>query len=199
MAAHEDDPRRPLQYSVLELMTFVMLVTLVQGTATLILEGAGGGRGAIAVRTVPVQLALIFPSVLVALLGSVWGSWATDRMGLSSSSLARAGMMALGALWIAALPLTAGALIAIPFVSDSRALWVTVFLLSVGVVVGANSLPTHYMLKRRREEKLREVEERLGPLPASPPPAPPQAPPPVARGEPGKPSPPPPPRRPPAR
>jgi hypothetical protein len=198
-------------------MTFVMLTTVVQGAATLILEGAGAGRGAIQVRTVPVQLALIFPSVLVALLGSVWGSWATDRMGLRSS-LARAGLMALGALWIAALPLTAGALIAIPFVSESRALWAGVFLLSVALVVGANSLPTHFMLKRRREEKLREVEERLGPLPSSPPPsppappAPPQAPPTGAvRGGPDRPPPggqspsggeappPPPPRRPPAR
>jgi len=184
-----DDGRRPFRFSLLELIVFLLLVTAVQGAITLLIEWGGsakadeiarelgrmyGGPGPVGsvTRSPVVQAPLFLVSITVALLGSAWGSWTAGRLKVTSSA-PRAGLMALGALWVAMLPVAATSLLTLPFVIQDNALGaVVVLLFSWAVVVGANTLPVHLYRTMRRDERERREDERLGPLPPAAPAAP---------------------------
>ena len=193
-APDPDDGRRPIRFSLLELIVFLLLVTALQGGITVLLEwrSAGSGdeigraisgfvgwssKGSIA-RSPAVQLPLFIVSITVALLGSAWGVWTANRLKVTTSA-PRAGLMALGALWVAMLPVAVTSLLTLPFVLEGHGIvTVAVLLFSWAVVVGANTFSVHLYHKMRRDELARREDERLGPLPpkAAPVPAPASAP-----------------------
>ena len=176
--AQSDDGRRPIRYSLLELIVFICMIVMVQGTITKVLDWCaadmpGGGplgelikpRGGSLARTAWVQIPILFVSTVVALLGSAWGSWTATRLKVTSSR-SRAGLMALGTLWVGMLPVAVTSLFAIPFLLSAYGfLGFLVLALSWAVVVGANTLPVRLRQQARRDERSRREDERLGALP----------------------------------
>jgi len=186
----DDDGRRPIRFSLLELIVFLLLVTAVQGGITIVIEWLSADRadeigraisglvgwsskGSVA-RSPAVQAPLFIVSITVALLGSAWGVWTANRLKVTTSA-PRAGLMALGALWVAMLPVAVTSILTLPFVLEGCGIAAAgVLFFSWAVVVGANTLSVHLYHKMRREEFARREDERLGPVPpkAAPPPEP---------------------------
>ncbi len=185
MPSDEDTGRSPIQFSLLELICFILLLTVAQGSLTAIIDCGHARRdakriddfvesiittadGGSAARTGPGQAVIFFVSLMLALLGSAWGVWAAKSFS-APTSLQRAGLMALGLVWISMLPVAFVLLVALPFFILEMGFWVLPALVtSWVVVVGANTIPVRSALRARRERIERDRLDRLGPLPPLP-------------------------------
>ncbi len=185
MLPDDDTGRSPIRFSLLELITFIVLITVAQGTLTAMVDYGHANRnpkqvdisieklittadGKSAARTGPGQAVIFSISITLALLGSAWGVWAAKSFSALTSAQ-RAGLMALGLIWVSVLPVAIVLLVALPFLLIERGVLVIPVLVgSWAIVVAANTVPVKAALRARREKIKQDELDRLGPLPPLP-------------------------------